>query len=132
MPIQKIGKKFSTRSKEARDTLWFSAGTCILFGQIDASEDPNKKTELIEFVGSSVSANWPEPLSKPVHTNLKKNKQVKFYNGETRGYFLHELNTNTWVATAKGVLSTKDKKSGILQLAKFLVEKGKPGFQRLE
>ena len=109
------------------------SGDMHSFWAIDANDDPflNKKTELIEFVGSSVSANWPEPLSKPVRTNLKKNRQIKFYNGEKRGYFLHELNTDTWVATAKGVLSTKDKKSKVLQLAKFLVEKGKPGFKRI-
>ena len=109
------------------------SGDMHSFWAIDANDDPflNKKTELIEFVGSSVSANWPEPLSKPVRTNLKKNRQIKFYNGEKRGYFLHELNADTWVATAKGVLSTKDKKSKVLQLAKFLVKKGKSGFQRI-
>ena len=103
------------------------------FWAIDSSEDTflNRKTELIEFVSSSVSANWPEPLSNPVQVNLKNNKQIKFYNGEKRGYFLHELNTNTWIATAKGVLNARDRRSKIVQLAKFQVNKDHPGFKKI-
>ena len=109
------------------------SGDMHSFWAIDASEDTflNRKTELIEFVSSSVSANWPEPLSNPVQVNLKNNKQIKFYNGEKRGYFLHELNTDTWIATAKGVLNAKDRKSKIVQLAKFQVNKEKPGFKKI-
>ena len=107
------------------------SGDMHSFWALDSSFDKSLDvgTPLTEFVSSSISANWPEPLSKPVTANLKSNNQVKFYNGEKRGYFLHEVHKDTWQATAKAIVSTKKRNSGSFALAKFIVSRGESGFR---
>lgn len=86
---------------------------------------------MVEFVTSSITANWPEPLAKPVTDNLSHNPQVKFYEPDKRGYLLHEVNETEWTTTARAVQDVRDRKSPAYNLARFLVTKGKPGFRRI-
>ena len=75
------------------------SGDMHSFWAIDASEDTflNRKTELIEFVSSSVSANWPEPLSNPVQVNLKKNIARNLASDSEWSW---ELGTGSWALEA--------------------------------
>ena len=82
----------------------------------------------VEFVTSSISANWPEQLAKPISDNLSSNPHVKFYEPNKRGYLLHEVNGSHWKTTARAIDSVKNENSSASNLTSFIVTHGKPGF----
>ena len=88
-------------------------------------------TPAVEFVTSSISANWPEPMAKPVSDNLDHNPQVKFYEPDKRGYLLHEVTAREWQTTARAVHDVRDARSKVFDLARFAVENGKSGIKRV-
>jgi alkaline phosphatase D len=92
------------------------------------TENPDERIPVVEFVASSVSANWPEQLAKPVTDNLPHNPQVKFYDPDKRGYLLHEVSESEWKTTARAMEDVRNEQSPALDLASFLVRKGEPGF----
>ena len=85
----------------------------------------------VEFVTSSISANWPDQMDKPIADNLVRNPQIKFYEPDKRGYLLHEVTAKEWQTTARAVHDARDAQSGVFDLARFVVENGKPGFRRV-
>ena len=95
------------------------------------TRDPNERIPVVEFVASSISANWPEQLARPVTENLEHNPQVKFYEPDKRGYLLHDVNQKEWKTTARAMQDVRDERSPALNLASFLVSKGEPGFTQL-
>ena len=84
----------------------------------------------VEFVVSSISANWPDQMDKPIADNLVRNPQIQFYEPDRRGYLLHEVTAKEWQATARAVDNVRDAHSEVFDLARFVVEHGKPGFRR--
>lgn len=90
-----------------------------------------ERIPVVEFVTSSISANWPEPLSRPVTENLAANPQVRFYGPEKRGYQLHEVDDQNWHTTARAVADVYNDQSEVFDLAKFRVINGKPGLERV-
>ena len=95
------------------------------------SKNAGEQIPVVEFVTSSISANWPEPLAKPVADNLVHNPQVKFYEPALRGYLLHEVNAKEWKTTARAMRDAKDQDSPADNLASFLVTNGKPGVRQI-
>ena len=95
------------------------------------SRDHGDRIPVVEFVTSSITANWPEPLARPVTDNLSRNPQVIFYEPDKRGYLLHEVSETQWRTTARAMQDTTDEQSPALSLASVLVSKGKPGFTRI-
>ena len=93
--------------------------------------EASERIPVVEFVTSSISANWPAPLAKPVTDNLPDNPQVKYYEADKRGYLLHEVNREEWKTTARAVDNVKDEKSSAQSLVSFLVTKGEPGFKMM-
>ena len=85
----------------------------------------------VEFVVSSISANWPDQMDKPITDNLEGNPQIKFYEPDRRGYLLHEVTAKEWQATARAVDNARDARSGVFNLARFIVENGNRGFRRV-
>ena len=85
----------------------------------------------VEFVTSSISANWPDQMDKPITDNLVRNPQIKFYEPDKRGYLLHEVTAKEWQATARAVHDVRNAQSGVSDLARFVVENGKSGFRRV-
>ena len=85
----------------------------------------------VEFVVSSISANWPDQMDKPIADNLVRNPQIQFYEPDKRGYLLHEVSAKEWQATARAVDNVRDAQSGVLDLARFVIEYGKPGLRRV-
>ena len=85
----------------------------------------------VEFVTSSVSANWPEQMSRPISDSLDDNPQIRFYEPDQRGYLLHELSAQTWQVTARAVSNVREAQSNVSDLARFVVENGKGGFTRV-
>jgi alkaline phosphatase D len=92
------------------------------------SKTSSEQIPVVEFVTSSISANWPAPLAKPVSDNLKHNPQVKYYEPHKRGYLLHEVDKAEWKTFARAVKDVKDEQSSASTLVGFLVSRGKPGF----
>ena len=109
------------------------SGDVHSFWAVDGSltKDPNERIPVVEFVTSSISANWPEQLAKPVTDNLPHNPQVKFYDPDKRGYLLHDVTETEWKTTARAMEDVRNEQSPALDLASFLVRKGKPGFTQL-
>ena len=85
----------------------------------------------VEFVVSSISANWPHQMDKPIADNLVRNPQIQLYEPDKRGYLLHEVSAKEWQATARAVDNVRDAQSGVFDLARFVVEYGKPGLRRV-
>ncbi|MFT5132440.1 MAG: alkaline phosphatase D [Gammaproteobacteria bacterium] len=94
-------------------------------------KDQAERLSVVEFVTSSITANWPLPLAKPVTDNLTNNPQVKFYEPDKRGYLLHEVNSTEWKTTARAMRDVRDEQSQAFSLASFLVNNGKAGFKQL-
>lgn len=109
------------------------SGDVHSFWALDGSlvKNPDASLPVVEFVSSSISANWPEPLAKPVSDNLSHNPQVAFYEPARRGYLLHEINKAEWKTTARAVEDAKNENSGAFNLASFLVRNGETGLIRL-
>ena len=90
----------------------------------------SERIPVVEFVTSSISANWPPPLAKPVTDNLSHNPQVRFYEPDKRGYLLHDVNSAEWQATARAMQNVSDEQSPAFSLVSFIVSHGKSGFTR--
>ncbi|MCY4211425.1 MAG: alkaline phosphatase D family protein [Gammaproteobacteria bacterium] len=83
----------------------------------------------VEFVTSSVSANWPEQMSRPISDSMNDNPQLRFYEPDQRGYLLHEVSAQTWHVTARAVSDVRNAQAHITDLARFTVTHGKAGFK---
>ena len=109
------------------------SGDVHSFWAVDGSltKEASERIPVVEFVASSISANWPGELAKPVIENLPHNPQVQFYDPDKRGYLLHDVNDEEWKTTARAMQDVRDEQSPALDLASFLVRKGKSGVTRL-
>ena len=95
-------------------------------------KSPGEPIPVVEFVTSSLTANWPAPLARPVTDNLPHNPQVRFYEPDRRGYLLHEVDKSEWKTTARAVDDVREENSPAFNLASFVVGRGKPGFTRVD
>lgn len=105
------------------------SGDVHSFWAIDGrlATDKSERIPVVEFVTSSISANWPAALSDPITANLPHNPQVKSYKPENRGYLLHEVSESEWKATARAIHDVRDERSLVSSLASYVVTKGEPG-----
>ena len=104
------------------------------FWAIDGAQSTEaaERIPIVEFVTSSITANWPEIMAKPITDNLAQNPQIKFYEPDKRGYLLHEVTATEWQTTARAVHNVRDAQSNaVFDLARFVVENGKPGFRQV-
>ncbi len=92
--------------------------------------NPEDRVAAVEFVTSSISANWPEPLSKPIRDNLSFNPHVDFYNGGERGYLLHDVAREAWQTRFRAVGDARRRDAPIRDLQTFTVAHGEPGLTR--
>ncbi len=95
------------------------------------TETNGKSIPLVEFVTSSISSDWPEPLAQPMLDNLPDNRHAKFYGPEYRGYLLHDVNKKTWNTRARAVRDVTNINSEAFDLARFEVEPDKQGLKQL-
>lgn len=92
------------------------------------TQGSDERFPLVEFVTSSISANWPPALAQPVSDNREYNPQLQFYDPKHRGYLLHEVSAQEWHTTARGLVDVKDKNSDMKSRARFVVKAGAEGF----
>ena len=109
------------------------SGDMHSFWAIDGAQSTEaaERIPVVEFVTSSITANWPETMAKPITDNLVGNPQIKFYEPNKRGYLLHEVSATEWQTTARAVHNVRDAQSNAFDLARFVVENGKPGFRQI-
>lgn len=92
---------------------------------VSGDGDQNGRTIAPEFVTTSISSGWPDPLSQPVLDNLSENLSVKYYEGRYRGYCLHDITATQWRTRMRGLDSVLTADSDIQDVATFEVKSGK-------
>ncbi len=109
------------------------SGDMHSFWAMDGRELPDVSDVVpaVEFVTSSLSANWPPPLSEPISENLANNPQVAFYDGAERGYLVHEVTRDVWTTQFRAVGDARDKDAGVKIIKVFRVNHGQPGLEEV-
>jgi alkaline phosphatase D len=92
---------------------------------------PNSRTVATEFVGTSISSDFPTAFIAPVTAALPGNPHTKYFEGAGRGYVRCQLTQEQWRSDYRLVDSITTPTSGIRTAASFVVENGKPGAKRV-
>jgi alkaline phosphatase D len=81
-----------------------------------------------EIVGTSITSDGPNPQN--VERLVTKNPHVRFARADKRGYTTVRLNENRAEVALRTLESVTDPNTGVSDLARFVVENGKPGAQQ--
>jgi alkaline phosphatase D len=92
--------------------------------------NPSSATVGTEFVGTSISSDFPAQFIAPVTAALPGNPHTKFFDGAFRGYVRCNLNGDRWQSDYRVVSTILEPDAPISTLASFVVENGQPGAQR--
>jgi len=108
----------------------------ILTGDIHSSwvndikvdyDDPESQTVATEFVGTSITSDFPAPFIAPVRAALSDNPHIKFFDGLYRGYVRCDLDADVWRTDFRAVTTIDSPQSSVFTLRSFAVENGEPG-----
>ena len=91
--------------------------------------DPASATLGTEFVGTSISSDFPPPLIAPVVAALPDNPHTAFFDGAFRGYVRCDVDRASWRSTFRVVDTVLTPGAPTRSLASFVVEDGRPGVQ---
>ncbi|MDZ8183297.1 MAG: alkaline phosphatase [Nostoc sp. ChiSLP02] len=89
--------------------------------------NPKSPTVGTEFVGTSITSDFPAAFIAPVQAALSNNPHTKFFDGAFRGYVRCKLTPHRWQSDYRVVSSIVDLKATVKTLASFVVENGQPG-----
>lgn len=89
--------------------------------------DPASRTVGTEFVGTSISSDFPAQFIGPVTAALPDNPHTKFFNGAFRGYVRCDVTPRQWTSTFRVVDNALIPDAPTRTLATFTVEDGNPG-----
>jgi alkaline phosphatase D len=98
--------------------------------------DPASPLVATEFVGTSVTSGGdPTPALRLQYrafaaTLGTENPHVRYFDGERRGYVLHDISPKLWRARYRHVAAVKEEGSPVETAATFVVEAGRPGVLR--
>lgn len=87
---------------------------------------PDAPVVATEFVGTSISSVWPEPLDRPFRESMGRNPDVSFYDSSRRGYLLCTLTPDLWTTDLMTADTTADPKGTVRRDRSFVVEAGRP------
>ena len=93
--------------------------------------NPASSTVGTEFVGTSITSDFPAQFIAPVRAALPDNPHTKFFDGAFRGYVRCDLTRDRWQSDYRVVSTILDPNASISTLASFVVENGRPGAQRV-
>jgi alkaline phosphatase D len=93
--------------------------------------NPGSPTIATEFVGTSISSDFPAEFIAPVQAALPANPHIKFFDGAFRGYVRCQLTQSTWQTDYRAVASILDPNAPVSMIASFVVENGQPGAQQV-
>jgi alkaline phosphatase D len=91
--------------------------------------DPASATLATEFVGTSISSDFPAPFIAPVTAALADNPHTRFFDGAFRGYVRCTLDRTQWQSDFRAVATILTDDAPVTTLASFVVEDGRPGAQ---
>lgn len=94
-------------------------------------QNPDSATVGTEFVGTSISSDFPTEFIAPVKAALSDNPHTKFFDGAYRGYVRCNLTRDRWQSDYRVVSTITDENASISTLASFVVENGQPGAQKI-
>lgn len=89
--------------------------------------DPSSPTVGTEFVGTSISSEFPAPFIAPVTAALPDNPHTRFFDGAYRGYVRCDIDRQQWTSTYRVVDTVLVPGAATRTLATFTVEDGRPG-----
>ncbi|HEY9800085.1 MAG TPA: alkaline phosphatase [Leptolyngbyaceae cyanobacterium] len=92
--------------------------------------NPLSATVGTEFVGTSITSDFPTASIAPVQAALRDNPHTKFFDAAYRGYVRCQLTREIWQSDYRAVSSILDENATIKTLASFVVENGQPGAKR--
>lgn len=92
--------------------------------------NPLSATVGTEFVGTSITSNFPTASIAPVQAALRDNPHTKFFDAAYRGYVRCQLTRELWQSDYRAVSSILEQNATINTLASFVVENGQPGAKR--
>ncbi len=92
--------------------------------------DPRSATIGTEFVGTSISSDFPEAFIAPVTAALSDNPHIRFFDGRRRGYVRCVISPHRWQSDYRTVETVDVVDAPTSTLASFVVENGVPGAQR--
>lgn len=93
--------------------------------------DPSSATVGTEFVGTSISSDFPAQFIAPVTAALPDNPHTRFFDGALRGYVRCDLTPAQWTSDYRVVDDAKLAGQPTRTLATFAVENGRPGAHRV-
>lgn len=94
-----------------------------------AGDDPDQ-TVMSEFVGTSISSLWPEPLARPMQDALPANPHVRHYDSQKRGYLRCTMTDDLWTTDLRTIDFT-DRPGGTVSTDRsFVVENGQAGVKQ--
>lgn len=94
-------------------------------------DNPNSATVGTEFVGTSITSDFPTAFIAPVQRALPDNPHTKFFDGAFRGYVRCNLTRERWQSDFRVVSSITEQTASVSTLASFVVQNGQPGAQRI-
>ncbi|MBD1927496.1 alkaline phosphatase [Trichocoleus sp. FACHB-90] len=94
-------------------------------------QNPASPTVATEFVGTSITSDFPTAAIASVRAALPENPHTKFFDGQYRGYVRCNLTRNAWQTDFRVVSTILDPNASISTLASFVVENGRPGAMRV-
>jgi alkaline phosphatase D len=94
--------------------------------------DPNAPTVATEFVGTSISSNGDCICYGPYYgPMIQFNPDIKFFDGDRRGYVLCTLDQDEWRTDLRMVPTVSRPDTPVSTFASFVVEDGQPGAQQV-
>ncbi|WP_342360336.1 alkaline phosphatase D family protein [Terrarubrum flagellatum] len=94
-----------------------------------AGDDPAQGL-VTEFVGTSISSVWPEPLAKPMRDALPKNPHLSYFDPAKRGYMRCTVTEKSWTTDMRTTEFTDRSGATTKTDVSFVVENGKIGANR--
>ncbi|MDF5709115.1 MAG: alkaline phosphatase [Nostoc sp. S4] len=92
--------------------------------------NPKSPTVGTEFVGTSITSDFPTQFIAPAQAALSNNPHTKFFDGAFRGYVRCQLTPKSWRSDYRVVSSIVDLNTSVKTLASFVVQNGQPGAYR--
>ncbi len=94
-------------------------------------DNPASPTVATEFVGTSITSDFPTASIAPVTAALSDNPHTKFFDGKFRGYVRCNLTRECWQSDFRVVSTILDPNASISTLASFVVKNGQAGAERI-
>ncbi|MFM0740880.1 alkaline phosphatase D family protein [Paraburkholderia xenovorans] len=82
---------------------------------------------MTEFVGTSISAPWPEPLAEPMYAALPHNPHINFYDASKRGYMRCTFNENRMTTDLRTIDTVFNPGGTVATERSYVVENGQVG-----